>query len=143
MRGVWGWVRGGVAVGVEGGARRAVTWAKSKAKTTAPRFPRDAAGKPLRCRTTSSRILCGTLGSQTGWGRGRGASEAALRVVPGRKLGEGVFWMRFGLGGQEHGCGGPAVSPAALRVSAPGGWAIGGAGETDRYSSGVQDCVCV
>lgn len=72
-------------------------------------------------------------------GAGRGASEAALRLVPGPKLGEGVFWMRFGLGGQQHGCGGPA----ALRVSAPGGWAIRGAGETDRYSPSVQDCVCV
>lgn len=79
--GVWGWVRGGVGVGVEGGARGAVTWAKSKAKTTAPRFSRDAAGKPLRCRATSSRIRCGIPGLPDPLEAGEGACETTLRVV--------------------------------------------------------------
>lgn len=61
--------RGGEGVGAEGGAGRAVTRAKSKAKTPALHFPRDAAGNRVRCRARSLRIRRGTPGLQGPPGR--------------------------------------------------------------------------
>lgn len=94
---------GGRSVGAWGEARRPVTRVKSKAKTTAPLWPCDFAGNPVRSRATS-RDPAWNL-----WAPGRagggGTSKAALRVVLGPEAWGGVP-VRLGFGGEEPGCGG-------------------------------------
>lgn len=79
------------------------------------------------------------LGSPRGCGpEGGGTSEAAFHVVTCEAWRGGALNEVRGWGTRTRAWG-PAVSPAALRLSAPG---IGGAAEADRYPPGVQGSVC-
>lgn len=79
---LWAWE-------LEGGAGTAVTTAKSKAKTTVPRFPRDVAGNLVRSRATTPTILRGSP-------RFRGEPEAGALPRPSSSLSWDLGWRGEG-----------------------------------------------
>lgn len=79
---LWAWE-------LEGGAGTAVTTAKSKAKTTVPRFPRDVAGNLVRSRATTPTILRGSP-------RFRGEPEAGALPRPPSSLSWDLGWRGEG-----------------------------------------------
>lgn len=101
-------MRGRGAGGEGGWGRESRYLGEKQSKTIAARFPRYVRSwKPGQ----------GSILQDPTWkpwaprplGAG-GTSEAGLGLaLADRNFGEGVFWMRLGLGGEEQGCGGSAV----------------------------------